>query len=145
MRRLTAILSADIAHYSALMAEDEESTLAALRQLRSGIFAPTVARHGGKIVKNMGDGWLVEFTSAVDAVACAAQLQRQLSSHDTMRLRIGIHIGDVVHDEEDIFGDGVNIASRLERFAEPGTIIVSDSVYAALDRAQRKTFEDAGN
>ncbi len=143
-RRLTAILAADIVGYSALMSADQERTLTALRQLRSEVFDPTVAGHRGKLVKSMGDGWLVEFASAMDAVACGMQMQDRLSGHETIVLRIGVHIGDVVHEDEDIFGDGVNVAARLEALAEPGAVVVSDAVHGALDGTLRPSFDDQG-
>jgi adenylate cyclase len=144
IRHLAAILAADIVGYSALMQADQDSTLADLRQLRSELFGPTVAGHRGKVIKSMGDGWLVEFSSAVDAVSCALQIQDRLARHQTIKLRIGIHIGDVVHEDEDVFGDGVNIASRLEALAEPGAVAVSDAVHSALDGTLRPSFDDVG-
>jgi adenylate cyclase len=143
-RRLTAILAADIVGYSTLMSADQERTLTALRKLRSEVFDPTVAGHRGKLVKSMGDGWLVEFTSAIDAVTCGMQMQDRLEGHETIKLRIGVHIGDVVHEEEDIFGDGVNVAARLEALAEPGAVVVSDAVHGALDGTLRPSFDDQG-
>ena len=143
-RRLAAILAADVVGYSTLMGTDQEGTLAALRQLRAEVFGPVVAKHGGKLIKSMGDGWLVEFAAAVDAVNCAAQLQDRLEGHDVIKLRIGIHIGDVVHEDEDVFGDGVNIAVRLETLSEPGAVVVSDAVYGSLDETRRSRFTDAG-
>ncbi|HUF86557.1 MAG TPA: FlgO family outer membrane protein [Thermohalobaculum sp.] len=143
-RHLAAILAADVVGYSALMGRDEVGTLAALRHLRANVMQPALAEHGGTIVKNMGDGWLVEFTSADDAVAFATELQARLSGQTTIRLRIGIHIGDVVHDEDDVFGDGVNVAARLETIAEPGAVVISDPVYGALDGSRRARFVDAG-
>ncbi len=119
-RRLAAVLAADVAGYSRLMGEDEAGALSALRQLRTEIFAPTVEGHRGKVVKSMGDGWLVEFASVVDAVTCAIEVQKGLAGHDSIKLRVGVHLGDITHEEEDIFGDGVNIAARLQEIAEPG-------------------------
>jgi adenylate cyclase len=144
MRRLAAILAADVVGYSALMAADEAGTLAALRQLRSEVFGPAVAGHRGRVVKSMGDGWLVEFASAVDAVSCAMQMQDRLAGHEAIRLRIGVHIGDVTHEDDDIFGDGVNVAARLEGLAEPGTVVISDAVRGALDGTLRPSFDDRG-
>ena len=143
-RRLAAILAADIVGYSALMGADQEGTLAALRQLRSEVFGPAVAGHRGKVVKSMGDGWLVEFAAATDAVTCAMQLQDALTGHNMLRLRIGIHIGDVVHEEEDVFGDGVNIAARLETLAVPGAVLISDAVHGSLDGTLRPSFDALG-
>jgi adenylate cyclase len=143
-RRLAAILAADIVGYSAMMGSDQEGTLTALRSLRSEVFGPTVAGHRGKVIKSMGDGWLVEFTSSVDAVICAMQVQDRLAGHEVIRLRIGIHIGDIVHEDEDVFGDGVNVAARLEALAEPGTVAISDAVYGSLDGTLRPSFDDLG-
>ncbi len=117
-RRLAAIVAADVVGYSRLMGEDEAGTLTALRALRTELFAPAVVDHNGTIVKSMGDGWLVEFASLVDAVTCAIEVQERLAENDTIKLRIGVHLGDITHEEEDIFGDGVNIAARLQEIAE---------------------------
>ncbi len=119
-RRLAAILAADVVGYSRLMGEDEAGTLSALRQLRTEIIAPTVDARRGKVVKSMGDGWLVAFASVVDAVTCAIEVQKGLAGHDSIKLRVGVHLGDITHEEEDIFGDGVNIAARLQEIAQPG-------------------------
>jgi len=143
-RRLAAILAADVVGYSSLTGADQEGTLAALRQFRSELFDPTVAGHRGKVVKSMGDGWLVEFLSAADAVTCALQVQDRLVGHSTFKLRIGIHIGDVVHESQDVLGDGVNVAARLESFAEPGAVAISESTYFSLDGTLRPSFDDTG-
>ena len=143
-RRLTAILAADVVGYSAMMGSDQEGTLTALRSLRLEVFGPTVAGHRGKVIKSMGDGWLVEFTSSVDAVICAMQVQDRLAGHEVIRLRIGIHIGDIVHEDEDVFGDGVNVAARLEALADPGTVAISDAVFGSLDGTLQPSFDDWG-
>lgn len=143
-RRLAAIVAADIVGYSSLMSEDEAATLATLRQLRAELFGPTIAGHRGKLVKNMGDGWLVEFASAVDAVNCAMQLQDRLANHAKVKLRIGVHVGDITHENNDIFGNGVNVAARLEAFSEPGAVAISDTAYFSLDGTLKPSFEDAG-
>jgi adenylate cyclase len=143
-RKLAAVLAADIVGYSALMAADQDGTLAALRSFRTEVFGPTVAGHHGKIIKSMGDGWLVEFGSAVEAVNCAILIQHRLAGHPLIVLRIGVHIGDVVHEDEDIFGDGVNVAARLEAWAKPGGIAISDAVYSSLDGTLTPSFDDAG-
>jgi adenylate cyclase len=143
-RRLTAILAADIVGYSSLVGADQEGTLAALREIRSDLLGPVVAELRGEMVKSRGDGWLVEFASAVDAVTCATQLQERLAGHDRIKLRIGVHIGDVVHEDGDVFGDGVNVAARLEEIAEPGSVAISDSVHGALDGTLRGLFRDQG-
>ena len=132
-RKLAAIVSADVVGYSRLMGEDEANTLAALRQWRAELFGPIVEDHRGKIVKSMGDGWLVEFESAVDAVTCTIQVQENLSGHEVLKLRIGLHIGDITHADGDIYGDGVNIAARLQEIAEPGAIVISDVTRRSID------------
>src|SRR5467141_198355 len=150
-RRLAAILAADVAGYSRLMGADEEGTLAALKALRRELADPKIAEHRGRIVKTTGDGLLVEFPSVVDAVRCAVELQREMASRNDgvpeprrIEFRIGINLGDIIIDEHDIFGDGVNVAARLEALAEPGGICVSrvvrDQVRDKLDLA----FEDMG-
>jgi adenylate cyclase len=144
-RRLAAILAADVVGYSKLMGEDEAGTLSALRQLRDDILEPAVEANSGRVVKRLGDGWLVDFQSAKDAVACAIIIQELLNSQNTIRLRIGLHVGDVTFEEEDIFGDGVNIAARLESLAEPGGITISDQVFYALDGTIRGAFCDGGD
>lgn len=103
-----------------------------------------VAGHRGKIVKSMGDGWIVKFSSAVDAVTCAMRVQDQMVAEEKVRLRIGVHLGDVIIEQEDIFGDGVNIAARLEALSEPGGVTISDAVYGVLDGTLRPAFDDAG-
>ncbi|MGA2817593.1 MAG: adenylate/guanylate cyclase domain-containing protein [Xanthobacteraceae bacterium] len=125
-RRLAAILAADVVGYSRLMGLDEAGTLSRLNALRRGLIDPAIASHSGRIVKLMGDGALVEFASAVDAVTCAIEIQRQLrkrdavgSEADPIRFRIGINVGDIIVQGDDILGDGVNIAARIEGVAEP--------------------------
>jgi adenylate cyclase len=131
-RRLAAILAADVAGYSRLIEADEEGTLGRLRVLRGEVIDPKIAEHRGRIVKTTGDGLLVEFTSVVDAVRCAAEVQAAMAERNgpqppdrRIDFRIGIHQGDIVVEDEDIFGDGVNVAARLEGLAEPGGICVS--------------------
>jgi TolB-like protein/class 3 adenylate cyclase/Flp pilus assembly protein TadD len=139
-RRLAAILAADIVNYSGLMEADEAGTLAAIRALRSDLVEPQIADHRGRIVKLMGDGALCEFASVVDAVACAvaiqtamAERQEATSEGEPMRFRIGINLGDVVvEDDGDLYGDGVNVAARLEQLAEPGGILISGTAYDHL-------------
>jgi adenylate cyclase len=123
------------------MGEDEVRTLAALRALRSESFEPILEQHNGTVIKRMGDGWLVEFGSAAEAVTGALQVQNDLSDHPFLKIRIGIHIGDVVHEDEDIYGDGVNIAARLQEKAPAGGIALSDFAYGSLDAKQQKNFE----
>jgi len=132
-RRLAAILAADVVGSSRLMGVDEEGTLARLKALRKTLFDPKIAEHHGRVVKNTGDGALVEFASVVDAVRFADEIQRGVAGQNIdvpqdkrIELRIGIHIGDIIIDDNDIFGDGVNIAARLEGIAEPGGVCISD-------------------
>lgn len=131
-RRLAAILAADVVGYSRLMGKDEAGTLAALKELRAGCIDPRIAHHRGRLFKTTGDGFLVEFTSVVSAVACAIEIQKTLAQHNAslpedsrLLLRIGVNIGDVIIENDDVFGDGVNIAARLEGLASPGGIVVS--------------------
>jgi adenylate cyclase len=150
-RRLAAILAADVAGSCRLMGIDEEGTLAQLQALRKTIFDPRVAEHHGRIVKNTGDGALVEFASVVDAVRCADEIQRCMTEQNIdipqdkrIELRIGIHVGDIIIADDDIFGDGVNIAVRLETLAEPGGIVVSGSAYDYVRNKVQVGFEDIG-
>src|SRR6266853_4345192 len=131
-RRLAAILAGDVAGYSRLMGLDEEGTLAALKGHRRAVVDPKIAEHRGRIVKTTGDGILVEFASVVDAVRCAVEIQRYMIDRNAgmaeekhIAFRVGINLGDVIIDGDDIYGDGVNIAARLEALAEPGGICVS--------------------
>src|SRR6516164_4483852 len=132
-RRLAAILAADIAGYSRLMGADEVGTLAALKAHRREIVDPAIAAHRGRIVKTTGDGILVEFASAVDAVTCAVAVQDKMTNQTAegprIQFRVGINVGDIIIDGDDIFGDGVNVAARLEGIAEPGGICVSAAAY----------------
>src|SRR5215470_2983958 len=128
-RRLAAILAADVAGYSRLIGADEEGTLKRLRSIRVEVIDAKIAAHRGRLVKTTGDGLLVEFASVVDAVRCAVEVQREIAGRDTdasvdrrIEFRIGIHQGDIVVEDGDIFGDGVNVAARLEALAEPGGI-----------------------
>ncbi len=139
-RRLAAILAADVAGYSRLMSLDESGTLARLQAHRSELIAPAIAGHHGRVVKLMGDGILAEFGSVVDAVECAAEIQREMAARNAevgddrrMGFRIGVHLGDVIVEGEDIYGDGVNIAARLESLAETGGICISRQAYDQVD------------
>ena len=148
-RRLAAILAADVAGYSSMMERDEAGTLAALWQIWRETFNPAVAARHGRIVKLMGDGALVEFASVVDAVECAITIQRAMGERNRtaelpMAFRIGITLGDVVVEGDDIFGDGVNVAARLEGQAPQGGILVSDAVRTQVDGKVSATFADAG-
>ena len=151
-RKLAAILAADVVGYSRLMGADEAGTLAALKQHRQSIFDPAVAAHNGRIVKLIGDGTIVEFGSVVDAVNCALSVQRSSDSlpseglHEPrIVLRIGINLGDVIIEGDDIYGDGVNIAARLEPLAEPGGICVSSIVNESIGNRIEVQFQDSGD
>jgi adenylate cyclase len=150
-RRLAAILAADVAGYSRLMGANEEGTLADLTSHRRELIEPCIAEHGGRLVKTTGDGLLVEFTSVVDAVSCAVAFQdgmrqRNANTPEDRRIafRIGVNLGDVILQEGDVFGDGVNIAARLEGLAEPGGICVSDMVYQGVRSKLELAFDDLG-
>ncbi len=150
-RRLAAILAVDIVGYTRLMRADEAGTLAAVRDLWTERFNPAVAGHGGRVVKLMGDGALVEFASAVDAVECAVALQRGMVRYNSERqgeepieFRMGVNLGDIVIDGDDIFGDGVNVAARLEGEAPKGGVLVSDAVHLQTKGKVGVTFTDAG-
>ena len=150
-RRLAAIMLADVVSYSRLMGRDEKGTLAALITLRQTIFAPAVARHNGRIVKMMGDGALVEFASVVDAVTSAIAIQSELTEANAkekpeklVQLRIGINLGDILIAGSDIYGDGVNVAARLQAIAEPGEIILSATAYEHVFGKIDTSFADGG-
>jgi len=151
-RRLTAILAADVAGYSRLVGADEEGTLAELKALRRALVDPKIIEHRGRIVKTTGDGILVEFSSVVDALRCAVDVQREMAARNAevpqdkrIEFRIGIHQGDVVIEEDDIFGDGVNVAARLENLADPGGICVSGRVQEDAIGKLDVAFEDMGD
>jgi class 3 adenylate cyclase len=150
-RRLSAIVAADVAGYSRLMHDDEEATHAKLTVLLTDTIAPAIGEHGGRIVKNTGDGFLAEFPSAVEAVRAAVQFQtsiNDLTNGDVQDrrivFRVGINIGDVIVEPHDIFGDGVNIAARLESIAEPGSICISSSAYDHVRGKVWVEFVDLG-
>ena len=150
-RRLAAILAADVAGYSRLMGADEEGTLERLKAVRHELVDHKIKEHRGRIVKTTGDGMLVEFASVVDAVRCAVEVQRAMVERNTgvpenkrIEFRIGINLGDIILDDDDIYGDGVNIAARLEALAEPGGICVSRVVYDQVRDKLDLAFEDLG-
>jgi len=151
-RRLAAILAADVAGYSRLMGSDEEGTLARLKACRSALVDPKIAEHRGRIVKTTGDGMLVEFGSAVDAVRCAVEVQRAMGASNVdvpqvkrIEFRIGIHVGDIIIDDNDIFGDGVNIAARLEGIADAGGICISDDAHRQIRGKTEIAYDDMGH
>src|ERR671933_1366035 len=139
-RRLAAILAADVVGYSALMERDEDRTLARLKALRREQVEPLIAEYQGRVVKLMGDGLLAEFASVVDAVRCAVLVQQGVIEREAgvpedrrIRLRIGVNLGDVIREADgDLYGDGVNVAARLEQLAEPGGVVVSGTAYDQL-------------
>jgi len=150
-RRLAAILAGDVAGYSRLMGADEEGTLLQLNAHRREFLEPKIAFHRGRIVKRTGDGVLIEFASAVDATRCAVEIQRGMIERNAgvpqdkrIELRIGIHVGDIIIEDDDIFGDGVNIAARLESVAQPGGICISDDAYRQVRGKLDINFEDTG-
>ncbi len=150
-RRLAAVLAADVAGYSRLMGADEEGTLARLKAVRKALIDPTIAAHRGRIVKTTGDGMLVEFASAVDAVRGAVEVQRGMADQNAsvpqterIEFRIGIHVGDIIIDDNDIFGDGVNIAARLEGIAKRGSVCISDDAYRQVRGKVEMGWDDFG-
>ena len=150
-RRLAAIFAGDIAGYSRLMGADEEGTLRQLKAHRKELVDPKITEHRGRIVKTTGDGMLVEFVSVVDAVRCAVDIQRgmaernaEVPSDERIEFRIGINVGDIIFDGDDIFGDGVNVAARLEALADPGGIMVSGVVHDQVCDKLSFGFEDLG-
>jgi TolB-like protein/class 3 adenylate cyclase len=150
-RRLAAIISADVVGYSRLMGRDESGTVARLRAMRKQHFEPVIARHKGRVVKLTGDGALMEFASAVEAMAAAVEFQQAIAranqdvpANDALVFRVGLHLGDVIVDGDDLYGDGVNIAARLEGEAPPGGIVVSGTVQEFVDGRLKVTFHDLG-
>src|ERR1700758_4911838 len=151
IRRLAAILALDVAGYSRLMGVDEEGTHERFKAHCQQLLDPKIKEHRGRIVKNTGDGMLAEFASVVDAVRCAAEVQRgmidrepMVSDEQRIRFRVGINLGDVIGEDNDIFGDGVNIAARLEALAEPGGICISRTVRDQIRDKRPYAFEDLG-
>src|SRR5215470_10936815 len=150
-RRLAAIVSADVAGYSRLMGRDESGTLAALKAIRQEVVDPAVASHGGRIVKTTGDGLLLEFPSVVNAVRCSVQVQTamavrtaEVSEDRRIAFRIGVNLGDIIIDGDDIFGDGVNVAARLQEIAPPGGLCLSSRVHDDVAGRVSASFADGG-
>jgi adenylate cyclase len=150
-RRLAAIFAADVVGYSKMMGEDEAGTLSLVRSLRSDLIEPKIVEHKGRLFKTMGDGFLAEFPSVVNAVACAVAIQKALATRNTdlpddrrMELRIGVNVGDVIAEGEDIFGDGVNVAARLEGVGRPGSVVISGAVRDHLGNRLDLQFDDLG-
>ena len=147
MRSLGVIFLADVVGYSKMMASDEMGTLNLIRTFQKETIAPTLTKYGGTMIKSLGDGWLIEFKSASNAVNCAMAWQSISKQQGKMSLRVGIHLGDVEHEEgppPDVYGDTVNIAARLESIAENGEVAISASTYLCLDENQAKTFNNCG-
>src|SRR5713101_8098473 len=150
-RKLAAIIAADVVGYSRLMGRDESGTLARLRKNRSERFDPVLKKYGGRLVKLTGDGALVEFASAVDALGAAIEFQqamaeanRDQSADTAIVFRIGLHLGDLIVDGDDLYGDGVNVAARLEAEAPPGGIVISGDVHNAVAGRLKAAFVDLG-
>jgi len=150
-RRLAAILAADVVGFSTLMGQDEEGTLERVKSLRRDVIEPRVEAHQGRVVKITGDGFLIEFSSPVEAVRCAREVQEALAAKDpqepnqALQVRIGINLGDIIIEGDgDIYGDGVNVAARLEQIAEPGSIWVSGKVYEEVRDKLPYGFKDRG-
>ncbi len=150
-RRLAAILAADVVGYSRLMGEDETGTLERLKALRKELVQPRITERKGRVVKLMGDGLLAEFPSVVEAVQCAVEIQQSMNGRESnlsderrIRLRIGVNLGDVIVEGSDIYGDGVNVAARLEALAEPSGICISDVVHQSVVGKLNVKFEDLG-
>ena len=150
-RRLTTVLAADVVGYSRLMGRDETGTLTVLRQRRCDVIEPLLARYTGRLIKLMGDGVLAEFPSVVNAVQCAVEIQQEMEKRNAgvpddrrMQLRIGINLGDVIVEDGDLYGDGVNLAARLEGLAEPGCICISESTYQHVRQKLSLAYQDGG-
>jgi adenylate cyclase len=149
-RRLAAVLAADVAGYSRLMGADEVGTLAALKAHRREVVDPTIAQHHGRIVKTTGDGMLVEFASAIDALTCAMAVQEKMAERmakeagPPIQFRVGINVGDIIVDLDDIYGDGVNLAARIETECEPGQVYLSDDAYRQVRGKTAFVFGDLG-
>src|SRR4030095_11313442 len=150
-RRLAAIFAGDIAGYGRLMGADEEGTLHQLKAHRKELVDPNITEHRGRVVKTTGDGMLVEFVSVVDAVRCAVDIQRGMAERNSevpadkrIEFRVGINVGDIISDANDIYGDGVNVAARLEALADPGGIMVSRTVHDQVQDKLGFEFDDMG-
>src|ERR1700682_263886 len=145
-RKLAVILAADVVGFSALMEREEERTYARLGSLRREVIEPRLSEHQGRLIKTTGDGFLLEFASPIAALRCALAIQANLTKEpDALRLRIGLNLGDVIIEESgDVYGEGVNVAARLEGLAEPGGILISDKIYREVEGKVEAAFEDRG-
>src|SRR5215204_2290111 len=151
-RRLAAIMAADVVGYSRLMEVDETGTLARLKTHRLELIDPAISKNKGRIIKTTGDGMLVEFSSVTDAVQCAAEIQRRMARRNSdvsparaIQFRIGINVGDVIVDGDDIFGDGVNVAARIETLAQPGGVYISGGVYEQVKNKLVVGYQSLGD
>ena len=142
-QRLAAVLAADVLGYTRLMEQDTEGTVAAWQSVRDGVISPTVNDHSGRIVKLTGDGFLAEFPTVHEAVKCGIAMQEGFTD-SSLEFRIGINLGDIIDDGQDIYGEGVNIAARLEGLAEPGGICISGSVHEQVRNRIEAVYEDWG-
>lgn len=141
---LAAVFAADIVGYSRLMSDDADGTITQLKILRSEIIGPAIASNRGKMVKSMGDGWIVTFGAVASAVRCAMQIQDRLKMEGLVQLRMGVHLGDVTETQEDVYGNGINVASRLQTLAEPGALAISGAARDMLDGTLKPSFDHAG-
>lgn len=143
-RRLTILMCADLVGYSALMGRDEALAVASVQELRRTHLEPVAASYGGEVLKRMGDGWILSFPGVEAALDCAEEVQRSLANHDVIKLRIGCHIGEIVEDDADFYGNGVNIAQRIETEAPPGGLMFSEDLFRQLSETRRSDLSDAG-
>ncbi|MGX9353345.1 adenylate/guanylate cyclase domain-containing protein [Shimia sp. W99] len=143
-RRLTILMCADLVGYSALMGRDEALAVASVRELKTRLLEPVAANHGGEVLKRMGDGWILSFPGVEAALDCAEEVQTGLADHAVIKLRIGCHIGEIVEDEDDFYGAGVNIAQRIETEAPPGGVMLSEDLFRQLSVSRRGNLADAG-
>lgn len=143
-RRLTILMCADLVGYSALMGKDEALAVKSVRDLKKKHLEPVAANHGGEVLKRMGDGWILSFPGVEAALNCAEEVQTDLAGHDVIKLRIGCHIGEIVEDEDDFYGNGVNIAQRIETEAPPGGLMFSEDLFRQLSDVRRGELADAG-
>jgi adenylate cyclase len=148
-RRLAAILAADVVGFSSLMEKDEEGTASHVRAMRREVIEPKLSAHHGRLVKTTGDGFLAEFASPVEAVRCALSVQDSIAeggeANGGLKLRIGINLGDIIiEDDGDVFGDGVNVATRLEQMADPGGVLISGKIFEEIEGKIERRFESRG-
>ena len=148
MRSLGVIFLADVVGYSKMMAQDETGALNLIREFQKEIIRPTLTKYNGKMIKSLGDGWLIEFKSASESVDCALEWLKLVKKQGKLELRVGIHLGDVEHEEgppPDVYGSTVNIAARLESIAENGEVAISNSTYLCLDENKARLFNNCGS